>query len=67
MANSPILFKCVTDVDTHIIPAHNILSMKPILTQDCCGGETYIIVEYYDEEMCIRLSIFCSKVELYSK
>ena len=65
MKDSPILFRCVTDNDTQIISAENIISLKPIFRADDNGGECYIIVEYYDDEMCIRLSLFCSKVEPY--
>ena len=45
-----ITFKCETDIETYIIPTKNIITMKPIHSQD---GEPYIKVEYYDDELCI--------------
>lgn len=57
------LMKCETDIETYIIPIKNIISMKPIHSQD---GEPYIKVEYYDDELCINSTIFCTEVNTYT-
>ena len=57
-----ITFKCETDIETYIIPTKNIITMKPIHSQD---GEPYIKVEYYDDELCINNTIFCKEVNSY--
>ena len=60
--NTPTLYKCETDIETYIIPTKNIITMKPIHSQD---GEPYIKVEYYDDELCINNTIFCTEVNSY--
>lgn len=55
-----VLFKCITDIETYIIPSENISFLKPIISQD---GMTYIKVEYFDDELCINNSIYCTNVE----
>lgn len=57
------LFRCVTDNEVHIIAAKDIISMKPIISQD---NDPYIRVEFEDDEMYITNSIYCTEVELYT-
>ena len=57
------LFRCVTDTEVHIISAKDIISMKPIISQD---NDPYIRVEFEDDEMYITNSIYCTEVELYT-
>jgi hypothetical protein len=57
--------KCETDIETYIIPAKDIISIKPILSQNDDGGETYVRVEFYDNELCVTNSIYCTKIEQY--
>lgn len=58
---TPLLFKCVTDADTFIIPVGDIICMKPIISQD---GDPYIRVTYEDSETRTTSTIYCSEVEL---
>lgn len=55
-----VLFKCITDIETYLISSHNISDMTPIISQN---GEPYIKVEYFDDELCVNNSIYCTKVE----
>lgn len=57
------LFRCVTDTEVHIIAAKDIISMKPIISQD---NDPYIRIEFEDDEMYITNSIYCTEVELYT-
>lgn len=57
------LFRCVTDTEIHIISAKDIISMKPIISQD---NDPYIRIEFEDDEMYITNSIYCTEVELYT-
>ena len=57
------LFRCVTDTEVHIISTKDIISMKPIISQD---NDPYIRVEFEDDEMYITNSIYCTEVELYT-
>lgn len=57
------LFRCVTDTEVHIIAAKDIISMKPIISQD---NDPYIRIEFEDDEMYITNTIYCSEVELYT-
>ena len=57
------LFRCVTDSEVHIISAKDIISMKPIISQD---NDPYIRIEFEDDEMYITNSIYCTEVELYT-
>lgn len=61
--NTPTLYKCETDIETYIISAKDIISIKPILSQNDDGGETYVRVEFYDNELCVTNSIYCTKIE----
>lgn len=61
--NTPIVYKCETDIETYIISAKDIISIKPILNQNDDGGETYVKVEFYDNELCVTNSIYCTKIE----
>lgn len=58
---TPLLFRCVTDADTFIIPAGDIVCMKPIISQD---NDAYIRITYKDEETQIIESIYCYEIEL---
>lgn len=60
---TPLLFRCVTDADTFIIPAGDIVCMKPIISQD---GDPYIRVMYEDSETRTTSTIYCSEVEFYN-
>lgn len=62
-ANTPTVYKCETDIETYIISAKDIISIKPILNQNDGGGETYVRVEFYDNELCVTNSIYCTKIE----
>lgn len=57
------LFRCVTDSEVYIIAAKDIISMKPIISQD---NDPYIRIEFEDDEMYITNTIYCSEVELYT-
>lgn len=57
------LMKCETDIETYIISTKDIISMKPVNSQD---GEPYIKVEYYDNELCLNNTIFCTEVNSYT-
>ena len=57
------LVKCETDIEIYIIPTKNIITMKPIHSQN---GETYIKVKYYDDELCINNTIFCTEINSYT-
>ena len=57
------LVKCETYIEIYIIPTKNIITMKPIHSQD---GETYIKVKYYDDELCINNTIFCTEINSYT-
>lgn len=61
--NIPTVYKCETDIKTYIISAKDIISIKPILIPNDEGGKTYMIVEFYDDELCITSSINCTKIE----
>lgn len=63
--NTPTLYKCETDIETYIISAKDIISIKPILSHNDDGGETYVRVEFYDNELCVTNSIYCTKIEQY--
>lgn len=63
MKETPLLFRCMTDADTLIIPAKDVVCMKPIVSQD---GDPYIRIEYEDSEFKTICSIYCSEVEFYS-
>lgn len=56
------LLRCVTDTEVYIIRVKDIISMKPIISQD---NEPYIRIEFEDDEMYITNSIYCTEVELY--
>jgi hypothetical protein len=58
-----IIFKCETDRESYIISAKDIISIKPILIPTDEGGETYMRVEFYDNELCVTNSIYCTKIE----
>ena len=55
-----VLFKCITDIETYIISSENISLLKTIISQD---GMAYIRVDYFDDELCIYSSIYCTNVE----
>lgn len=56
------LLRCVTDTEVYIIRVKDIISMKPIISQD---NEPYIRIEFEDDELYITNSIYCTEVELY--
>ena len=56
------LLRCVTDTEVYIIRVKDIISMKPIISQD---NEPYIRIEFEDDEMYITNSIYCTEVETY--
>lgn len=56
------LFRCVTDGEVYFIRIKDIISMKPIISQD---NEPYIRIEFEDDELCITNSIYCTEVETY--
>lgn len=56
------LLRCVTDTEVYIIRIKDIISMKPVISQD---NEPYIRIEFEDDEMYITNSIYCTEVELY--
>ena len=60
MSNKAIYFKCISDLGIHIIAANDIISMTPVISQN---NEPYIRVEFEDDELCIKDTIYCSKVE----
>ena len=62
MKETPLLTKCITDDNTFIIPTKNIISIKPIISQD---GDAYDKVNYYDDELCVINTIYCSEIEMY--
>lgn len=56
------LLRCVTDTEVYIIRVKDIISMKPIISQD---NEPYIRIEFEDDELYITNSIYCTEVETY--
>jgi hypothetical protein len=56
------LLRCVTDTEVYIIRVKDIISMKPIISQD---NEPYIRIEFEDDELYITNSIYCTEVESY--
>ena len=63
MKETPILFRCTTHSEVHIIDAKDITTMKPTISKD---DRPYIRVEFWDDEMCITNSIYCTEVEVYN-
>ena len=61
--NIPIVYKCETSGETYIISAKDIISIKPFLIQNNEGEETYVKVEFYNNELCVTDSIYCTKIE----
>ena len=56
------LLRCVTDTEVYIIRVKDIISMKPVISQD---NEPYIRIEFEDDELYITNSIYCTEVETY--
>ena len=56
------LLRCVYDGNEHNIRVKDIISMKPIISQD---NEPYIRIEFEDDELYITNSIYCTEVETY--